>query len=72
MGRPIRRLSVSLNLHRYTEALRGAARLAQQHARAREREEAKRGSGSDGVRGFARPGLPQFENRGGAVHVESI
>lgn len=51
-----------------SEALRDAKRLAQQHALVREREEAKRAlSGSDDAhveRGFVRPGLPQFENRG--------
>ena len=52
-----------------SEALRDAKRLAKQYARERERDDdaKKKSSSFDdfGVRrGFVRPGLPQFENRG--------
>ena len=50
-----------------SEALRDAKRLTQQQAQAREREEARGaapGAASSGLPSFARPGLPQFENRG--------
>ena len=50
-----------------SEALRDAKRLADQYERRREHEDANRreSMGSqDHVRGFVRPGLPQYENRG--------